>query len=113
MASWRGSVKTKKTTQKTKRYLAFEEQVVADLRSIIRGRIPQRWRMPPRDLGFDIVDINFGCPVKKVVKCNGGSGLLRDLPLVETILQSQVRAAIKIPLTCKFRAGWNDKELVF
>ena len=35
------------------------------------------------DLGFDIVDINFGCPVKKVVRCNGGSGLLRDLPLVE------------------------------
>ncbi|HEX3682241.1 MAG TPA: tRNA dihydrouridine synthase DusB [Bryobacteraceae bacterium] len=61
--------------------------------------------------GFDIVDINFGCPVNKVVKCNGGSGLLRDLPLVETILR-KVRAAISIPLTCKFRAGWNDQELV-
>ena len=61
--------------------------------------------------GFDIVDINFGCPVNKVVKCNGGSGLLRDLPLVEAILQ-KVRAAIRIPLTCKFRAGWNDHELV-
>src|SRR3974377_1843852 len=63
------------------------------------------------DLGFDIVDINFGCPVKKVVRCNGGSGLLRDLPLVEGILK-EVRAAIKIPLTMKFRAGWNDQELV-
>ena len=62
--------------------------------------------------GFDIVDINFGCPVNKVVKCNGGSGLLRDLPLVESILK-KVRAAISIPLTCKFRAGWSDKELVF
>ena len=61
--------------------------------------------------GFDIVDINFGCPVNKVVKCNGGSGLLRDLPLVETILK-KVKAAIRIPLTCKFRAGWNDQELV-
>ena len=61
--------------------------------------------------GFDIVDINFGCPVNKVVKCNGGSGLLRDLPLVETILRT-VRAAISIPLTCKFRAGWNEQELV-
>jgi len=61
--------------------------------------------------GFDIVDINFGCPVNKVVKCNGGSGLLRDLPLVETILR-RVRSAISIPLTCKFRAGWNDYELV-
>jgi tRNA-dihydrouridine synthase B len=61
--------------------------------------------------GFDIVDINFGCPVNKVVKCNGGSGLLRDLPLVGTILR-RVRSAISIPLTCKFRAGWNDHELV-
>ena len=64
-----------------------------------------------QDLGFDIVDINFGCPVNKVVKCNGGSGLLRDLPLVEQILRA-VRAAISIPLTMKFRAGWNDQELV-
>ena len=63
------------------------------------------------DLGFDIVDINFGCPVNKVVKCNGGSGLLRDLPLVEQIL-TRVRASISIPFTMKFRAGWNDKELV-
>lgn len=63
------------------------------------------------DLGFDIVDINFGCPVNKVVKCNGGSGLLRDLPLVEQILR-KVRAAISIPFTMKFRAGWNDRELV-
>ncbi len=64
-----------------------------------------------QDQGFDTVDINFGCPVKKVVTCNGGSGLLRDLPLVEKILRS-VRAAITIPLTMKFRAGWNDRELV-
>ncbi len=64
-----------------------------------------------QDLGFDIVDINLGCPVKKVVRCNGGSGLLRDLPLVERILRA-VRATITIPLTVKFRAGWNDRELV-
>jgi nifR3 family TIM-barrel protein len=63
------------------------------------------------DRGFDFVDLNFGCPVNKVVKCNGGSGLLRDLPLLETILR-KVRSAISIPLTCKFRAGWNDRELV-
>jgi tRNA-dihydrouridine synthase B len=64
-----------------------------------------------QDQGFDAVDINFGCPVKKVVTCNGGSGLLRDLPLVERILRS-VRAAIAIPFSMKFRAGWNDRELV-
>ena len=64
-----------------------------------------------QDLGFDILDINFGCPVNKVVKCNGGSGLLRDLPLVERLLR-EVRAAIQIPFTLKYRAGWNDCELV-
>src|SRR5262245_58560536 len=53
-----------------------------------------------QDMGFDIVDINFGCPVKKVVRCNGGSGLLRDLPLVERLLKA-VRSAITIPLTMK------------
>jgi nifR3 family TIM-barrel protein len=62
-------------------------------------------------LGFDILDINFGCPVNKVVKCNGGSGLLRDLPLVEQLLR-QVRKVLTIPFTMKFRAGWNDRELV-
>jgi tRNA-dihydrouridine synthase B len=64
-----------------------------------------------QDLGFDVVDINLGCPVKKVVRCNGGSGLLRDLPLVERILRA-VRAAISIPLTVKFRSGWSGLEIV-
>jgi len=63
------------------------------------------------DLGFDLVDLNLGCPAKKVVKCNGGSGLLRDPPLIRKIFES-VRAAVKIPFTVKFRAGWNDDEIV-
>jgi nifR3 family TIM-barrel protein len=63
------------------------------------------------DSGFDIVDLNLGCPAKKVVKCNGGSGLLRDLPLIKTIFET-VRAAVKIPFTVKFRMGWNDSEIV-
>jgi nifR3 family TIM-barrel protein len=63
------------------------------------------------DLGFDLIDLNLGCPAKKVVKCNGGSGLLRDLPLIGQIFES-VRAAVKIPFTVKFRAGWNDDEIV-
>ena len=61
-------------------------------------------------LGFDVVDINLGCPAKKVVKC-GGSGLLRDLRQLEMILRA-VRAAVRIPLTIKMRAGWDDKNIV-
>jgi len=64
-----------------------------------------------QDQGFDAVDINFGCPVKKVVTCNGGSGLLRNLPRVGQLLAA-VRSAVSIPLTMKFRSGWNDRELV-
>ena len=63
------------------------------------------------DLGFDVVDLNLGCPAKKVVKCNGGSGLLRDLPLIRQIFEA-VRTAVKIPFTVKFRAGWTDDEIV-
>ena len=63
------------------------------------------------DLGFDLVDLNLGCPAKKVVKCNGGSGLLRDLPLIRQIFEA-MRAAVKIPFTVKFRAGWSDDEIV-
>lgn len=62
------------------------------------------------ELGYDLVDINLGCPAKKVVKC-GGSGLLRDLALLESILQA-VRAAVRIPLTIKIRAGWDDQSIV-
>jgi nifR3 family TIM-barrel protein len=62
------------------------------------------------DLGFDLVDLNLGCPAKKVVKC-GGSGLLRDLPLLGNILRA-IRAAVKIPFTIKLRSGWSDEEIV-
>ena len=62
--------------------------------------------------GFDMVDLNLGCPAKKVVKCNGGSGLLRDLPAIRQIFEA-VRKAVKIPFTVKFRAGWSEDELVF
>src|SRR4029078_12545413 len=63
------------------------------------------------DLGFDLVDLELGCPANKVVNCNGGSGLLRDLPLIGEIFK-KVRAAVTIPFTVKFRAGWSDNEIV-
>ncbi|MGH9727568.1 MAG: tRNA dihydrouridine synthase, partial [Candidatus Acidiferrales bacterium] len=62
------------------------------------------------DLGFDQIDINLGCPAKKVVKC-GGSGLLRDLQQLERVLGA-VRAAAKIPMTIKMRSGWDDANIV-
>jgi nifR3 family TIM-barrel protein len=63
-----------------------------------------------QEMGADIVDINVGCPVKKVVKQGGGSNLLRDLPLLERIFKA-VRSAITIPLTVKMRSGWDRSNL--
>ena len=98
---------------RTLKYLAFEPEE-HPISAQLFGADPEVMADAARvceDLGFDILDINFGCPVNKVVKCNGGSGLLRDLPLVEHLLRT-VRAAISIPFTMKYRAGWNDRELV-
>jgi tRNA-dihydrouridine synthase B len=103
----------RKKDQKAKRYLHFYEdehpisaqlfgsdpQVMAEAARLVEG------------FGFDLIDLNLGCPAKKVVKCNGGSGLLRDLPAIGKIFEA-VRAAVKIPFTVKFRAGWNDEEIV-
>jgi tRNA-dihydrouridine synthase B len=63
-----------------------------------------------QEMGADIVDINMGCPVKKVVRQGGGSSLLRDLPLVERIFKA-VRDAIRIPLTVKIRSGWDHNSI--
>jgi tRNA-dihydrouridine synthase B len=56
----------------------------------------------------EFIDINFGCPVKKVVQRNGGSGCLRDLDLVERIIRA-VTGATQLPVTVKTRSGWNEE----
>jgi tRNA-dihydrouridine synthase B len=103
----------RKKDQKAKRYLHFYEDE-HPISAQLFGSDPQVMAEAARmveGLGFDLVDLNLGCPAKKVVKCNGGSGLLRDLPAIGKIFEA-VRAAVKIPFTVKFRAGWNDEEIV-
>src|ERR1700751_3154070 len=99
--------------KKAKRYLhVYEDE--HPISAQLFGSNPQVMAEAARmveGLGFDLVDLNLGCPAKKVVKCNGGSGLLRDLPAIGRIFES-VRAAVKIPFTVKFRAGWDDDEIV-
>jgi tRNA-dihydrouridine synthase B len=106
-----GVLRTK--DKKAKRYLHFYEDE-HPISAQLFGSDPQVMADAARiveDLGFDLVDLNLGCPAKKVVRCNGGSGLLRDLPRIRGIFEA-VRAAVKIPFTVKFRAGWNDEEIV-
>jgi tRNA-dihydrouridine synthase B len=107
------SLKTRKPNKTLQRYLNFdpdEHPISAQLFGADPTILAEAARVC-QDLGFDILDLNFGCPVNKVVKCNGGSGLLRDLPLVGRLLR-EVRNAITIPFTMKYRAGWNDNDLV-
>jgi len=97
---------------RSKRYLYYtpeERPISAQLFGADPDRLAEAARMI-EDLGFDLVDLNLGCPAKKVVKC-GGSGLLRDLPLLERILR-KIRAAVRIPFTIKLRSGWSDAEIV-
>src|SRR5208337_4637264 len=97
---------------RSQRYLYYSEEE-RPISAQIFGADPAHMADAARqieDLGFDLVDLNLGCPAKKVVKC-GGSGLLRDLPLLEKILRA-IRAAVKIPFTIKFRSGWSDEEIV-
>jgi len=98
---------------KRKRYLTYyddEHPISAQLFGSNPATLADSARIV-QDAGFDLVDLNLGCPAKRVVACNGGSGLLRDLPLIETIFKA-IRSSVTIPFTVKFRMGWNDKHIV-
>jgi tRNA-dihydrouridine synthase B len=56
----------------------------------------------------EFIDINFGCPVKKVVRRNGGSGCLKDLDLVADVIRAVIRGT-HLPVTCKIRSGWSEE----
>lgn len=62
------------------------------------------------DMGADIIDINFGCPVKKVVNGDAGSALMRQVPLASKIMEATVKA-VKVPVTMKMRMGWDSNSL--
>jgi tRNA-dihydrouridine synthase B len=98
---------------KRKRYLSYDEDehpISAQLFGSDPTTLAEAAKIV-EDAGFDMVDLNLGCPAKRVVSCNGGSGLLRDLPHIATIFE-RVRAAVRIPFTVKFRMGWSDQHIV-
>ncbi|MCE5299252.1 MAG: tRNA dihydrouridine synthase DusB [Spirochaetia bacterium] len=64
------------------------------------------------EMGFDLIDINFGCPVRRVAGSGSGSSLLLDLPLAAKIVENTVRA-VKIPVSIKIRSGWDSEKQVF
>jgi nifR3 family TIM-barrel protein len=97
---------------KSKRQMRFYDNERPFAVQIFGGQ-PERMRMAAEmaeEVGADILDINCGCPAPKVVKHGGGSGLLRDLPRLQTILK-EIKQAITIPLTIKIRAGYSDSTI--
>ena len=115
--------------------LAASEMVTSDIRlwntSKSRLRLDHRGEPEPRvvqiagydpammadaarlnvEMGAQVIDINFGCPVNKVVSKNGGSSLLRDCPLLEKVARAVVQAVAPLPVTAKMRIGWCEQTI--
>ncbi|MBK9216673.1 MAG: tRNA dihydrouridine synthase DusB [Chloracidobacterium sp.] len=97
---------------KSKRQMRFDEEERPFAVQIFGGR-PERMAMGAEmaeEVGADILDVNCGCPAPKVVKNGGGSGLLREPELLETILK-EIKKAITIPLTLKLRTGYTEASI--
>jgi nifR3 family TIM-barrel protein len=92
--------------------MRFDEEERPYAVQIFGGR-PERMAMGAemaQEVGADILDINCGCPAPKVVKNGGGSGLLREPQVLETILK-EIKKSISIPLTLKLRTGYTDASI--
>lgn len=102
--------------ERTKRYTAFEEKerpLGIQLFGSDGARMGEAAKIIIDRDHPDFIDINFGCPVNKVVSKNGGSSLLRDLPLLSKVAENVVRSVGELcPVTAKIRLGWDENSIV-
>ena len=99
---------------RTKYYLDFQEDerpVGVQLFGAEPGRLAEAARAVIDWVRPDFLDLNFGCPVNKVVCKNGGSSLLKDCPLLARVAAAVVRAAHPVPVTAKIRIGWDQRSI--
>ena len=97
---------------KSKRQMRFDEEERPFAVQIFGGK-PDRMALGAEmaeEVGADVLDVNCGCPAPKVVKNGGGSGLMRDPALLESILK-EIKKTITIPLTLKVRTGYSDASI--
>jgi len=101
-----------RSNPKSKRQMRFAEEERPFAVQIFGGRTERMvlGAQMAQEVGADILDVNCGCPAPKVVKNGGGSGLLKDLPRLETIL-TEIKKSISIPLTLKLRTGFTDATI--
>lgn len=99
----------KRTTE-----MAMPDETDAPIAIQLEGRNPDTMaaaaRIAERHAAF--IDLNMGCPVNKIAKAGGGSGLMRDEELAEKIVRAVVDA-VKVPVTAKFRLGWDEESKNF
>ena len=96
--------------ERTREYLDFDEIERPDRSATFRGNadhLAEAARHVVDWVGPDFIDLNFGCPVNKVVSKNGGSALLKDCPTMAAVAGAVVRAAAPLPVTAKIRIGWD------
>ena len=101
-----------KGTVRTKDYLRFdpeERPIGVQIFGADPAMMAEAAALVVELFGPDFLDINFGCPVKKVVRNNGGSGCLKDMTLVGDIIRA-VRDATPLPVTVKIRSGWDEQQ---
>ena len=103
--------------ERTQEYIDFDPALERPLGVQLFGGEPERLAEAARAVidwvRPDFIDLNFGCPVNKVVSKNGGSSLLRDCPLLERVALAVVKAgsAAGVPVTAKIRIGWDEKSI--
>jgi tRNA-dihydrouridine synthase B len=108
-------VNARSLLERNRKALKLIETAPADrpLAVQLYGTVPEEMRdaaLLLQSLGIDIVDINMGCPVRKVCRNGGGSALMNDLASTTRIVATMV-AAVQIPISCKMRLGWDDNNL--
>ncbi len=101
--------------ERTRGYLEFDPAIERPIGVQLFGGNPEHMAEAARQVvdwvGPDFIDLNFGCPVNKVVSKNGGSALLKDCPLLGKVTEAVVRAVAPLPVTAKIRTGWDETSI--
>jgi tRNA-dihydrouridine synthase B len=113
MVSAEGIIRTQERTLDMMKFTPDEQPIGIQLFGANPVSLKEAAAITAEQLKPDLIDINFGCPVKKVVKRNGGAALLKDLDLSQKIIEGVVSGANGIPVTIKIRSGWDESNPVF
>src|SRR6266513_5954421 len=100
--------------ERTREYLDFDEierPIGVQLFGADAGHMAEAARQVVEWVQPDFIDLNFGCPVNKVVARNGGSALLKDCPTLSSVAEAVVCAVAPLPVTAKIRIGWDADSI--